>query len=79
MYVDPLADDSDKVVQSLSTPSVILMAHNRHVTYGYTGTAGEDAFYCDIPDNSVVVDPWRSLPQDLPNVTVIHYGNTRQN
>jgi len=25
---------------------------------------------------SCVVDPWRKIP-DLPNVEVIHYGNTR--
>ena len=76
-YVDPLADDPTEVVAELIGPCVLLLAHNRQVTYGYTGNAVKDGFYCDIPKGSVVVDPWRSMPLTTANIEVIHYGNTR--
>ena len=79
-YIDPLADDAANVVMKLDEPHVILMAHNRTVTYGYTGQTHQDHFYCEIPRGSVLVDPWRSLPHTVPNnIKVIHYGNTRSN
>ena len=52
------------------------MDHNRAVTYGYTGDVRDDTFYCDIPQGSVIVDPWRKMPLTGRH-TVIHYGNTR--
>jgi UDPglucose 6-dehydrogenase len=77
-YLDPLADDTANVVMKLDEPHVILMAHNRAVTYGYTGNVQQDRFYCDIPAGSIVVDPWRTLPRELPGqIKVISYGNTR--
>jgi UDPglucose 6-dehydrogenase len=76
LYLDPMADDRTDVVLDIQEPSVILMAHNRSVTYGYTGHDMSDAFYCEIPAGSVIVDPWRSMQSDT-NYTVIHYGNTR--
>jgi len=76
-YVDPLADDPTEVVSELIGPCVLLLAHNRQVTYGYTGKDNVDGFYCDIPKGSVVVDPWRTLPLTTPDINVIHYGNTR--
>jgi hypothetical protein len=73
-----LADDTANVVMKLDEPHVILMAHNRAVTYGYTGNVQQDRFYCDIPAGSIVVDPWRTLPRELPGqIKVISYGNTR--
>ena len=36
-----------------------------------------DYFYYDIKPGSILVDPWRSLPIDMPDVKVLHYGNTR--
>jgi len=78
VYLDPLADNLVNVVESINEPSVVLMAHNRFITYGYTGNVQDDAFYCDIPAGSVIVDPWRRLPKDMKDVEVIHYGNTRQ-
>ena len=75
-YVDPMADDPLDVVPAINSKSVILMAHNRRVTYGYTGTASADSLYCEFPPGSVVVDPWRSFDQQA-GITVIHYGNTR--
>ena len=55
------------------------MAHNRQVTYGYTGEKHIDTFYYDIVPGSVIVDPWRQLPMDMENMKVIHYGNSRNN
>jgi hypothetical protein len=78
VYLDPLADNPVNVVESIDEPSIVLMAHNRFITYGYTGNVQDDAFYCDIPAGSVIVDPWRRLPKDMKDVEVIHYGNTRQ-
>jgi UDPglucose 6-dehydrogenase len=76
-YVDPLADDLTNVTENVSVPAVILMAHNRAITYGYTGAPTEDVFYFDIKPGSVVVDPWRAIT-NVPGCEVIHYGNTRQ-
>jgi UDPglucose 6-dehydrogenase len=76
-YVDPLADDPTEVVSELIGPCVLLLAHNRQVTYGYTGKDHVDKFYCNIPNGSVIVDPWRTLSDTTPDIKVIHYGNTR--
>jgi UDPglucose 6-dehydrogenase len=75
-YVDPLADNRDDVIDSCETPAVILMAHNRVVTYGYTGTNQEDVHYVDFPNGSIIVDPWRKLVE-ADGCKVIPYGNTR--
>jgi UDPglucose 6-dehydrogenase len=76
-YVDPLADDSANVVASVDSPAVFLWAHNRRITYDYTGEQEATKPYCEIKSDSVIVDPWRQLPLDMPNIKVIHYGNTR--
>jgi UDPglucose 6-dehydrogenase len=76
-YVDPLADDATEVVEKIDTPAVFLWAHNRKITYEYTGDQQDTQPYCDIMPGSVIVDPWRKLPHNKPGVTVIHYGNTR--
>ena len=75
-YIDPLADDQTGIVNDIGK-AVVLLAHNRHVTYGYTGQEQKEIFYYDIKPGSVIVDPWRSLTLDMKDVTVIHYGNTR--
>ena len=77
VYVDPLADDPTDVVRDVHWPAVILMAHNRRVTYGYTGGDHRDMDYFEFRPGSVIVDPWRCEPA-RPNIKVIHYGNTRQ-
>ena len=79
IYVDPLADDATDVHAGVDSAAVVLMAHNRHITYGYTGDVRDDTFYYDVKPGSVIVDPWRRLPKDMPGLTVIHYGNTRNN
>ena len=77
VYLDPLADDPTNVVDSINEASVVLMAHNRFITYGYTGDVRDDSFYCPIPDGSTIIDPWRRLPKTLKDIEVVHYGNTR--
>jgi len=76
-YVDPLADDTTNIVATIDRPAVVLMAHNRHVTYGYTGEDRAESFYYDIKPGSIIVDPWRTIPLDTKDMKVIHYGNTR--
>lgn len=75
-YVDPLADNMDEVIKEVSGPAVFLWAHNRKITYEYTGHQADTQAYCTIPKGSIIVDPWRKLAS-TPDVTVIHYGNTR--
>jgi UDPglucose 6-dehydrogenase len=77
VYVDPLADDQDRCLDSIDGPAVFLWAHNRKITYDYTGTQEDTKPYCQIHHGSVIVDPWRSVPKNMDGVTVIHYGNTR--
>lgn len=72
-YVDPQTGDE----RSTDGPAVFLMAHSASTTYEYTGKTSKDAVYCDIPDGSIVVDPWRKFETDNSNITVVHYGNTR--
>ena len=77
VYLDPLADDPTNLVDSINEASVVLMAHNRFITYGYTGDVRDDSFYCPIPEGSTIIDPWRRLPKTLKDIEVVHYGNTR--
>lgn len=74
VYIDPLTDDIVKP----SGPCIFLLAHSSTTTYKYTNLSNLafDSLYCDIPDGSTVVDPWRNYVND--KCTVIHYGNTRQ-
>ena len=74
IYVDPLTDD----IYNPSDPCVFLMAHSATTTYKYTilSNLAFDSLYCEIPDGSTVVDPWRTYQNE--KCTVIHYGNTRQ-
>ena len=76
-YVDPLADNPMSLTDTVNVPAVVLMAHNRSVTYGYTGENKKDEFYFDIKPGSVIVDPWRKLG-NINGCEVVHYGNTRK-
>ncbi len=78
VYVDPLADDRDRCLDTIDGPAVFLWAHNREITYDYTGTQEATRPYCEIQPGSVIVDPWRRVDPGLPDVTVLHYGNTRR-
>jgi len=76
-YIDPLADDPTDVVDGIKDSSVILWAHDRQITYEYTGEQSRTQAYCAIPAGSIIVDPWRKL-ESANGVEVIHYGNTRK-
>jgi len=76
-YLDPLADDRTEVISEVAGPAVFLWAHNRKITYEYTGDQLDTQPYCEIPKGSVIVDPWRKLSSGN-GVEVIHYGNTRK-
>jgi len=73
-YADPLTGDN-----ILGSPrAVVLMAHNAGITYAGTGVeVTTDGFYYDIAPGSIIVDPWRTVP-DISGMTVIHYGNPRK-
>ena len=77
-YVDPLADDPADVVRSVAGPAVYLWAHNRKITYEYTGEQQDTKPYCHIAGGSIIIDPWRKLAS-ANSIKVIHYGNTRHN
>ena len=72
-YVDPLTHDHlhDPI------PAIILLAHNKQITYGYTGLADEQGLYFIPSGGSIIVDPWRTYSNENANISVIHYGNTR--
>ena len=72
-YVDPMTDD----VRSSTGPAVFLLAHSASTTYKHTGVSQEDALYCEIPNGSVVIDPWRKFEKQ-EGIAVFHYGNTRK-
>jgi len=77
-YVDPLADNKDEVIAEVNGPAVYLWAHNRKITYEYTGEQADTKPYCVIAPGSIIVDPWRKL-SSANGVKVLHYGNTRHN
>jgi len=70
-YIDPLTGDDIK-----GCYGVVLLAHNRKVTYEYRGFEELQTLYCKIEQGSIIVDPWRTFKSD--DHTVIHYGNTRE-
>jgi UDPglucose 6-dehydrogenase len=70
-YIDPMTGDDIK-----GCYGVVLLAHNRKVTYEYRGFNELQSLYCKIEQGSIVVDPWRTFKSD--EHTVIHYGNTRE-
>jgi|APGre2960657373_1045057.scaffolds.fasta_scaffold06653_3 UDPglucose 6-dehydrogenase len=72
-YVDPQTDDHLED----DTAGVILLAHNRQVTYGYTGELPSQQLYFTPGPGSIIVDPWRKFVTKNPHYSVIHYGNTR--
>jgi len=73
IYIDPYTGDDYQP----TNPGVFLMAHSAEITYNYTtGTKNhKDEIYCQIPEGSIIVDPWRKIESNTSEV--IHYGNTR--
>lgn len=72
-YIDPLTGDTPPF---MGLPVIAFLAHNRSVTYGYTGEQTEQELYVELEPGSVVIDPWRKYKTEK-NYEVIHYGNTR--
>jgi UDPglucose 6-dehydrogenase len=77
VYVDPLADNPEDVVAAIDTAAVFLWAHNRKITYEYTGDQVDTQPYCEIKPGSIIVDPWRKLTTTRRDIIIIQYGNTR--
>lgn len=73
-YIDPVTGDHPPFE---NCPVIAFLAHNRSITYGYTGEQTQQQLYCKIDSGSVIVDPWRKFPLNNTNFEVIHYGNTR--
>ena len=73
-YIDPLTNDTPPFN---NRPVIAFLAHNRSITYGYTGNKNAQELYVKLVDGSVVVDPWRFYTTQNNNIKVIHYGNTR--
>lgn len=73
IYIDPLTEPATPD----SIKGIVLLAHNKQITYGYAGVNSQQQLYCKIEDGSVIIDPWRTFTTDNNNIKVIHYGNTR--
>lgn len=73
-YIDPLTEE----LNPKSVKGVVLLAHNRGITYGYAGEQSAQELYCKINAGSIIVDPWRQYTTDRTDIKVIHYGNTRK-
>lgn len=69
-YIDPLTNNNID-----SCYGVVLLAHNKKVTYEYRGFEETQSLYCKIEKGSIVIDPWRTFVSN--EHLVIHYGNTR--
>ena len=69
-YSDPLTGDNPH-----SMLAVVLMAHNKDVTYETDSTLVP--FYFPMKLGSVIIDPWRRINKNTKGYTVIHYGDTR--
>jgi UDPglucose 6-dehydrogenase len=74
IYIDPLTEQTTPII----VKGVVLLAHNRRITYSNSGEERVQEFYCDIDAGSVIIDPWRQYTTNDTSVKVIHYGNTRQ-
>jgi UDPglucose 6-dehydrogenase len=72
-YIDPLTEDTNVCFAT----GVFLLAHNQQITYGYSGNTETQPTYCEFGTGSIVIDPWRKYTTTKPGITVIHYGNTR--
>lgn len=69
-YIDPLTGDNINACYG-----VVLLAHNKKVTYEYRGFRESQNLYCKIEKGSIIIDPWRTFTSSEHQV--IHYGNTR--
>lgn len=73
IYADPLTGDNIG-----PTKAVVLWAHNKSITYYYTGIPQtSESAYFDILPGSVIVDPWRRIDRNNKVYEIIWYGDTR--
>jgi len=72
LYADPLTDDNLE-----PTKAVVLLAHDREITYAYTEHTEKQTSYFDALEGSVLIDPWRKMDINHPKYKVVHYGDTR--
>ena len=72
-YIDPLTGDNFVPTD----PVIMMLAHSASTTYNYANKHTQDKLYCKIPDNSVVVDPWRNFTTNNSTIRIVQYGNTR--
>jgi len=72
IYIDPKTGDN----VSGAVYGVVILAHNRKVTYDYRGFIEQQDLYCSIEKGSIIIDPWRTF--ESTDLKVIHYGNTRK-
>lgn len=70
-YIDPLTGDNIK-----GCYGVVLLAHNKTVTYKYRNNLENQNLYCKIEKGSIIIDPWRTFTST--DHKVIYYGNTRK-
>ena len=75
-YADPLVDTGFDLAADVEC--IAFLAHNHHVTYGYTGDNKETELYVNLKPGSIVVDPWREFKTDRTDISVKYYGNTRE-
>lgn len=71
-YIDPLTDD----IYLQDVKGVVLLAHNKSVTYNYESKETNNT-YCTFLPGSIIVDPWRTYTTNDQSIKVIYYGNTR--
>lgn len=73
IYIDPLTNDMiDTVVDG-----VVLLAHNKKITYDYRGFQEDQQLYCTLEPNTIVVDPWRTFKTSDSTIKVLYYGDSR--
>lgn len=70
IYIDPLTGNTAESVYG-----VVLLAHNRRITYEYRGWEENQDLYCKIEKGSIIIDPWRSFRSNEHQI--VYYGNTR--
>jgi len=71
-YADPLTGDNLEPMKA-----VVLWAHNKSITYGYTAQTQDDDAYFEMLPGCVIVDPWRRINRENDMYTIVHYGDTR--
>jgi UDPglucose 6-dehydrogenase len=73
-YIDPLTE----LYVPQEVKGVVLLAHNRQITYSYAGVKDSQGQYCLFLKGSIIIDPWRQYTLEDKDIKVIHYGNTRK-